>query len=82
MGVRKTRPQEDLHNELRSKMGMGPVQRRMGGGGGQEAFQPTTSSATASPPDSEMGVQPFYISRESKQGSVATWLEAKGFTTL
>ena len=81
MGVHKTQPQDDLHNELRSKMGIGPAQRRAGDGE-ESCFPAKSTEATASPTGSEMGMQPFYISRESSQAAVSTWLEAKGFSNL
>ena len=87
MGIRKTQPQDAVHNELASKMGLVLAERRGagrgGGGGGEDDYHPTTmNTATASPPSSMSGVQPFYISQQSNQSSVATWLEAKGFSTL
>ena len=85
MGIRKTPPQDAVHNELMSKMGLVIAQHvgAGGGGGGEENYHPTTmSTATASPPSSMSGMQPFYISQQSNLASVATWLEAKGFSTM
>ena len=87
MGIHKTQPQDAVHNELASKMGLVLAERRGagrgGGGGGEENYHPTMmSTAPASPPSSMSGMQPFYISRQSNQSSVATWLESKGFSTL
>ncbi|KAK7098896.1 epidermal growth factor receptor kinase substrate 8-like isoform X6 [Littorina saxatilis] len=78
-GMRKNQPQDDLHNELRTKMGIGALQRR--GGGLEMHHNPENTSFESHGSGGAMGQQ-FYITADSSQHDVTAWLEMKGFTTL
>ncbi|KAK7477569.1 hypothetical protein BaRGS_00031174, partial [Batillaria attramentaria] len=90
MGVRKTQPQDDVTNELKTMMGGGRRGGDMYGAGdyqrdAQRDLQARDSHQhdrrpSASPPSSQGGATPRYISPTSGTEEVTSWLEAKGFS--